>query len=123
MIIDKIMYNDISKSTKTRFTLNNDFKNNITKRKIKKALSNINSLMEKHSIYEEGVLNDLLYYLALAIVNCDFTDIQKERLEMWFDGYTESDIAKKYNINRWVVSKSINSACEKIVCYLRDEVK
>ena len=44
-----------------------------------------------------------------------FTDVQARRLQMWFDGFNESEIAASEGVSRWVVSKSLHLACDKIL--------
>lgn len=122
MIMDKVFYKDYVKSRSESCDFKNIFMRNITRKKVKRALSNLNSVKEKNNIYECGFLNDILFYLFLAIAECDFTDIQRERLYMWIDGYTEQDIANKHGVSRWVVSKSLNASCDKIIAFLESEV-
>lgn len=122
MIIDKVLYNEFNKTNPKVGDFRDTFIRGLNRKSVKKALCNINSLKDKYNIYDEGLMNDTLYYLFLAIESCDFTDIQKERLDMWVDGYTESDIASKYGVSRWVVSKSINASCDKVISFLRNEV-
>jgi hypothetical protein len=85
---------------------------------IKRALSNINSLKDKYNIYHSGVINDILFSLFDAIDNCELTYVQKERLDMWINGYTETEIANRYGVSRWVISKSLIASCNKIMKYL-----
>lgn len=121
--MDRVFYRDYVKSKSESYDFKDAFIKNITRKKVKRALSNINALKDKFDVYGYGLLNDVLFYLFLAISNCDFTDIQKERLDMWLDGYTEQDIANKYGVSRWVVSKSINASCDKIIKFLKEEVE
>lgn len=122
LIMDKVIYNNYNKTNPRSSNFKDAFLKGLTRKGVKKALCNINSLRDKYNTFEDGFMNDVLYYLFLALNVCDFTDIQKERLDMWLDGYTESDIAAKYNVSRWVVSKSLNASCDKIISFLRDEV-
>lgn len=122
LIMDKVFYNEYVKNNRESYDFRKSFISDLNGKKIKKALRNINALQDKYNIYECGFMNDVLFYLFLALNECDFTDIQKERLSMWIDGYTEQDIADRYNVSRWVVSKSINAACNKVVAFLVEEV-
>lgn len=91
---------------------------NLDAKMIKRALSNIKSLNTRHNIYYDGTISDILFFIYEAIEKCGLTVIQKERLDMWIDGYTESEIANKYGVSRWVISKSLIASCNKIIKYL-----
>lgn len=122
MILDRIFYNEFMRNNHKSSNTYISYKNLDTKM-VKRALSNINSLSEKYNIYYCGVISDILFCIYEAIDNCGLTNIQRERLNMWIDGYTENEIANKYGVSRWVVSKSLIVSCNKIVKYLRKEVE
>ena len=120
MILDKIYYKFLTGSSSV-YDLN--FVIDYTKiniKTLKKILNSFSYLIDKYGIYDTSVMCQFLYDVNVAIENTQFTDVQAERMVMWFDGYNESEIAEKYNITRQVVSKSIHAACSKIYTFLVD---
>lgn len=118
LFLDRVMYNSKIASNPKASDLKKVFNDNINKITVKRMLNNINSLKDKYNIYEDGVINDVIYYLLLAIENCELTEIQRQRLELWLDGYTEEEIGNICGVSRRVAHKTIEAACEKIIRYL-----
>ena len=85
---------------------------------LKKILNDFAMLRSKYNIYGRGIMNQFLFDVSSVLPCIDFTDVQCRRLLMWFDGYNESEIASVEGVTRWVVSKSLHSACEKILTEL-----
>ena len=87
---------------------------------LKKILSDFTMLISKYNIYNRGIMNQFLFDVSSVLPSIDFTDVQARRLQMWFDGYNENEIAGTEGVTRWVVSKSLHSACEKILAELME---
>lgn len=86
---------------------------------LKKILCNFDYLKYKYNMYDDGIINNIVFDINEAISKSELSDIQKHRLEMWMNGYTEQDIADTCGVSRWVVSKSIVASCEKIARRLK----
>ena len=117
MILDRLYYNLHLQSNANVMVEEIDYTQFDTKT-LKKVLSNYNGFSESFSIYDKNAISLFLYDVNESIKKCEFTDVQLRRLSMWFNGYNESDIAKVDGVSRWVVSKSIHAACEKILSIL-----
>ena len=118
--MDKIFYNKIEKE-KIESSLEDMTYKNLDCKTLKKVLNDYFTLIEKYNIYENGTINNFLFSVDMAMSKCEFTQIQIQRLFLWFNGYTESEIAETENVSRWVVSKSITAACNKILNFLVTE--
>ena len=117
--MDKVYYNhEMSKkfSNSVRFA---DIYRTLDGKSIKRILCNFDYMKYKYNMYEDGIINNIVFDINEAIEKCGLSDVQRERLEMWMNGYTEQDIGDKYGVSRWVVSKSIVASCEKISRYLK----
>lgn len=118
MILDKIYYKFLScNSSLCDLNFVIDY-NKIDIKTLKKILNSFSYLMDKYGVYDTSVMSQFLYDVNVAIENTQFTEVQAERLVMWFEGYNESEIADRYKITRQVVSKSIHAACTKIYSFL-----
>lgn len=115
MIVDRIFYMDY---------LNGKFDHHLSSevdyakletKTLKRILSEFYNLSAKYKIYNEDLVSIFVHDLSDAISECDFTEAQRQRLELWMQGFNEREIAEKENVNRWVVSKSIRACCEKII--------
>lgn len=122
LFLDRVMYNNAVSANPKCPSLQGVFAKGISKKNVKRVLSNINSLKDKYNMYEDGLLNDVIYYFLLAIEECGLTDVQKERLELWIDGYTEEEIAAKCGVARGVVHRNLDASCDKIMKYLKGKV-
>ena len=117
MILDKIFYNKIQ-NDKIKSSLGDMTYKKLDCKTLKKVLNSYSTLILKYNMYEDGTINNFLFSVDMALNNCEFTQVQLARLHMWFDGYTENEIAEVENVTRWVVSKSITAGCNKILIYL-----
>lgn len=118
--MDKIFYNKIE-NDKIESSLEDMTYKNLDCKTLKKVLNDYFTLLEKYNIYENGTINNFLFSVDMAISKCEFTQTQIQRMFLWFNSYTESEIAQIENVSRWVVSKSITAACNKILDYLVNE--
>jgi predicted DNA-binding protein YlxM (UPF0122 family) len=57
-------------------------------------------------------LKDRLKELFWQMINEKITPRQKEVLELYCDGYTQTEIAKRLNVNQSSITKSINGNCD-----------
>lgn len=87
---------------------------------LKKVLNDYDMLCDKYNVYDGNIMSIFLYDVGIAIDMCEFTDVQSRRLSKWFQGYTENAIAEGENVSRWVISKSIHAACNKILAQLKE---
>lgn len=119
LLMDKVIY---------KHAMGNKFDNslhfaevykNLDGKILKKILCNFNYLRYKYNMYDDGIINNIIFDINEAISKSDLSDIQKHRLTMWMDGYTEQDIADTCGVSRWVVSKSIVASCERIAKILK----
>lgn len=117
--MDKVFYNEVMRNKIDNSIRFSEIYNSLDCKTLKKFLNNFTSLKCKYNIYEEGIINNIIFDINEAIEKCDLSDTQKTRLELWMDGYTENDIANFFGVSRWVVSKSIVVACDKILRYLK----
>jgi predicted DNA-binding protein YlxM (UPF0122 family) len=64
--------------------------------------------------YNEDLLDlkDRLKELFWQMINEKLTPRQKEVLELYCDGYTQTEIAKRLNVNQSSITKSINGNCD-----------
>lgn len=118
MIIDRLYYNEYINSVNGLNYHEFDY-NKITSKELKRILSYYNTLVSKHSLYENNIIGNFLYDIDTAINKSELTETQANRLNLWFLGYSESEIADREGVSRWVVSKSLHAACNKILDKLR----
>ncbi len=66
------------------------------------------------SIYNEELydLKDKLNSAFWRIIRAELTDRQCEVIELYADGYTQTEIAKKLGVNQSSITKSINGNCD-----------
>lgn len=57
-------------------------------------------------------LKEALKTCFWRIVDTQLTDRQKEVIHLCADGYTQTEIAKKLNVNQSSITKSINGNCD-----------
>lgn len=64
--------------------------------------------------YNEELLDlkDQLKSAFWRIVNTKLTSRQREVISLYCDGYTQTEIAKKLNVNQSSITKSINGNCD-----------
>ena len=92
---------------------------NLDAKTLKKVLNDYDMLCDKYNVYDGNIMSIFLYDVGVAIDTCEFTDTQMRRLDKWFIGYNEVAIAEDEGVSRWVVSKSIHAACNKILSQLK----
>lgn len=122
MILDKVFYGlEKEEHLIDRCTMINAY-NNMEPLTLKKILSDYITIKEKNPPYSCGVINEFVYDVDRAIKNCGLTAKQYERLMLWIVGFNEREISiySFPNCSRWVISKSLVVACEKILIYLRE---
>lgn len=95
--------------------------NNLDSKALKKILNDYTMLCNKYNAYGNETISIFLYDIEMAMKHCSLTDVQKRRLNLWFMGYNEKDIAELEGVSRWVISKSLHAACSKILSVLRCE--
>ena len=61
---------------------------------------------------EELDLKEQLRAAFWRIVNTKLTSRQKQVITLYCDGYTQTEIAKKLNVNQSSITKSINGNCD-----------
>lgn len=61
---------------------------------------------------EELDLKEQLRASFWRIVNTKLTSRQKQVITLYCDGYTQTEIAKKLNVNQSSITKSINGNCD-----------
>lgn len=118
MIMDKIYYKLYWSDNKDIYQLNYS---NLDTKTLKKVLNDYDMLCDKHNVYDGDIISIFLYDVGVAIDSCEFTDIQGRRLKLWFHGYNEIYIAENEGVSRWVVSKSLHAACNKILSELKGD--
>ena len=57
-------------------------------------------------------LKDRLKVAFWRIVDTQLTDRQKEVIHLYAEGFTQTEIAKKLNVNQSSITKSINGNCD-----------
>jgi len=67
-----------------------------------------------YSSYNEELydLKDKLNAAFWRIIKTELTDRQCEVIELYADGYTQTEIAKKLGVNQSSITKSINGNCD-----------
>lgn len=119
MIMDKIYYR-LYWSDSVNGVYQLDYTNLDTKT-LKKILNDYDMLCGKYNVYDGDFMSIFLYDVGVALSSCEFTDIQVRRLNKWFCGYNEVAIAEDEGVSRWVVSKSLHAACDKILNELKGD--
>ena len=119
MLVDKVYYNNTLGNKVNNSVRFAEIYRSLDGKSIKKILCNFEYLKYRYNMYEDGIINNIVFDINEAIDKCGLSDIQKQRLDMWMNGYTEQDIGDECNVSRWVVSKSIVASCEKISRYLK----
>lgn len=123
MIIDRIFYTDYMNSKfDHRLSKGVDY-TKLEPKALKKILSEFYNLSAKYGIYNENLISTFIYDLTIALSECDFTEAQFKRMDLWMQGYNEREIAEKEGITRWVASKSIRACCEKLVQKMIEDSK
>lgn len=118
MIMDRIFYNDYINKIVLINESNIDY-SRLTQKDLKRILSYYTTLSTKYNQFDRGIISEFLYDVTEAMSKCDFTNIQKRRLNNWLLGYTENEIAEMEGVSRWVVSKSINASSQKMLSILK----
>ena len=119
MLLDKVYFDLITKDRVDNSIRFAEIYKTLDAKTLKKILCNFKYLKEKYNLYDYGIINNIVFDINEAIEKCELSDVQSERLSMWMDGYTEQEIGDYYGVSRWVVSKSIVAASNKIGSYLR----
>lgn len=119
MIMDRLFYNEYKRKTFADDHESLDYKN-LDVKNLKKFLRYYEIMMEKYNIYESNVMSNILYDITCAIAISKFTSVQVRRLSLWLKGYSEHEIAEMEGVTRWVISKSIKAACNKILSILQE---
>ena len=119
MLLDKVYFDLITKDRVDNSIRFAEIYKTLDAKTLKKILCNFKYLKEKYNMYDDGIINNIVFDINEAIEKCELSDVQSERLSMWMDGYTEQEIGDYYGVSRWVVSKSIVAASNKIGSYLR----
>lgn len=120
VIIDRIYYNIYINGINGLSYDDYDY-DKLDIKSFKKVLGYYNTLLSKYNMYDSNIISNFLYDVNSSLMKCDFTDVQKRRLEKWFDGLTEGEIAESEGVSRWVVSKSIHAGCNKLLLILREK--
>lgn len=118
MIMDRLYYNDYINSTNAMICCDFDY-NGMSSKELKRILSYYETLISKHSLYANNIISHFLYDINMAINQSNLTETQSNRLNLWLCGYSESEIACMEGVSRWVVSKSLHAACNKILDKLK----
>lgn len=81
---------------------------------IKKLLNNFDTILT--SAIQEGNLDviDILVDIKATLSTIDMSDKQKHRINLFMQGYTETEISNLLDISRQSVQDSVNSVCKKI---------
>ena len=119
MIMDRIYYNEYA-SKRAVCGQDPSCYANLNVRVLKKFLGYYETMVNKYNLYEQGFINNLLYDISTSLIKCGFTDVQDRRLRLWLRGYSEKEIAEMEGVSRWVVSKSITAACNKLLSILQE---
>ena len=121
MLIDKVFYNQIMGDKIDNSIRFAEIYKKLDVKSLKKILSNFDYLKYKYNMYDDGMINNIVFDISEAIEKCGLSEIQKDRLSMWMNGYNEQEIADKCGVSRWVVSKSIVATSTKVLNYLRGD--
>ena len=117
--MDKIIYNQMMNNKIDNSVRFAEIYRQLDYKTLKKILCNFDYLKYKYNMYGDGIINNIVFDINEAINKCGLSEVQRHRLEMWMNGYTEQEIGDSCNVSRWVASKSIIAACKKIVKYLK----
>lgn len=120
LIFDKITYEK----------LNNDYsmvnfdgkKVDIDEKEFKKLLNDYHDMVYRTPYSDDGVYF-LLISINESIRECEFNGMQLEKLNMWFDGYTEKEIADKYEVSTVAIHYFLVRACKRIAKQLERMIK
>lgn len=107
-MLDKIAYD-----LRSTFSLDTD-KLYSDPKLIKKFLNNYSGLKRYSNSESSFDLVDIFIDINIAIKRCNFNSTQMSRLELWKQGYTETEIANIFKVNNVVIHNFINKACCKI---------
>lgn len=113
--MDKVYYNVIMSNVVGYGDETSIDYSNFNTKMLKKILGDYTMLISKYDVYSRGIMNQFLFDVSIVLPQVGFTDVQARRLQMWFDGFNESEIAASEGVSRWVVSKSLHLACDKIL--------
>ena len=104
LITDKITYDNMALQSTVRIN-NEDI--NIDVKKLKRALNYYRDLRSKLSNDKFSDMYSFIECIYIAVEKSDLTEKQKERLELWMNGYTEKEIAYKLNLSQVSVHNSL----------------
>ena len=88
----------------------------------KKLLNDYHDMVQRTPYSDDGVYF-LLSCIRDSIRKCEFNKLQIEKLNMWFDGYTEKEIADKYEVSTVAIHYFLVRACKRIANQLERMIK
>lgn len=89
----------------------------IDKKEFKKLMNDYHDMVQRTPYSDDGVYF-LLVCIRDSIINCEFDETQMEKLNMWFDGYTEKEIAEQCNVSTVAIHYFLVRACKRIAMQL-----
>lgn len=120
LIFDKITYEQLNSTY--NMTNYDDKKVNIDVKEFKKLLNDYHDMVQRTPYNDDGVYF-LLSCIRESIKGCAFNKMQLEKLSMWFDGYTEKEIADKYEVSTVAIHYFLVRACKRIAGQLERKFK
>ena len=120
MVLDKITYAKLNNSYSMI-----DFKGrevNIDAKEFKKLMNDYHDMVHKTPYGDDGVYF-LLACIRDSINDCEFNEQQIEKLNMWFDGYNEREIAECYGVSIAATHYFLVRACKRIAKQLERMIK
>lgn len=122
LIIDKIMYNNEMNDLSNNMGSIENKKVCIDEKLFKSVMNGYNDMLYK-TPYSDDNLYELLQCIGKAIDKCCFDKLQLEKLNKWFDGYTESEIASMYGVSTVAIHYFLVRACKRIAKQLERVIK
>ena len=120
LIFDKITYEQLNSTY--RVTNYDDKEVNVDVKEFKKLLNDYHDMVQRTPYNDDGVYF-LLNCIRESIKGCAFNKMQLEKLNMWFDGYTEKEIADKYEVSTVAIHYFLVRACKRIASQLERMIK
>ena len=120
LIVDKITYKKLN-SNCTMVNLAGKTVD-IDVMEFKRLMNDYHDMVCRTPYSDDGVYF-LLSCIQESIDLCKFDNIQLDKLSMWFDGYTEREIAIKYDVSVVAIHYFLVRCCKKIAKQLERMVK
>lgn len=120
LVLDKITYEKLNNTYNMI-----DFSGrqvNIDAKEFKKLMNDYHDMVQRTPYSDDGVYF-LLTCINDSIRKCEFNDIQIEKLNMWFDGYNEKEIADIYGVSVVAIHYFLVRACKRIAKQLERMIR